>query len=132
MLRTVLNGNCEILAAFFYVYRALGFGFLESVYCNALCVYLQRIGLKVEREVPIRVIFDGVVVGKFRADILINDRILIEVKASKALTDADEKQLMNYLKGTRIEIGYILHFGPTPQFRRKVFTNDRKQVPAAV
>ena len=130
LLEAVLSE--QILAAFFYVYRALGFGFLESVYRNALSVQLRKSGRKVEREVPIDVLFEGVVVGRFKADILVNDRIMIEVKASKALTDADDKQLMNYLKGTRIEIGYILHFGPTPQFRRRVFTNDRKQVPAAV
>ncbi|HYC52524.1 MAG TPA: GxxExxY protein [Gemmatimonadaceae bacterium] len=130
LLESVLSE--QILAAFYYVYRALGFGFLESVYCNALCVQLQRSGLKVEREVPIEVVFEGVVVGRFRADILVNDRIMIEVKATKFLTDADDKQLMNYLKGTRIEIGYILHFGPTPQFRRKVFTNDRKGAVATV
>ena len=130
LLEAVLSE--QILAAFFYVYRALGFGFLESVYCNALCVQLRKIGLDIQREVPIDVLFDGVVVGKFRADILVNNRILIEVKASKALTEADDKQLMNYLKGTRIEVGYLLHFGPTPQFRRKVFTNDRKDAPAAV
>jgi GxxExxY protein len=130
LLEAVLSE--QILAAFFYVYRALGFGFLESVYRNALAVHLGRMGLKVECEVPIEVVFDGVIVGRFRGDILVNGRILIEVKATKSLTDADDKQLMNYLKGTSIEIGYILHFGPTPQFRRKVFTNDRKQMPAAV
>ena len=98
----------------------------------AAALQLRKIGLKVEREVPIEVVFDGVVVGRFKADILVNDRIMIEVMASKTLTDADDGQLLNYLKGTRIEIGYILHFGPTPQFRRKVFTNDRKTDAATV
>ena len=72
LLEAVLSE--QILAAFFYVYKALGFGFLESVYRNALCVRLQKIGLTVEREVPVEVVFDGVVVGRFRADIVVNDR----------------------------------------------------------
>ena len=115
-----------ILAAFFTVYKALGFGFLESVYVNALCVELQRRGVKARRQVPVEVTYEGVVVGTYRCDILVEERVLLEVKAAKALSQADERQMLNYLRATRIELGLLLHFGPQPRFRRWILTNDRK------
>lgn len=124
MLEAELTG--AIIAAFFVVYRGLGYGFLESVYANALCVELRRRGFKVQREVRVEVVYEGVVVGAFRADIVVNDRVLVEVKAAKALSSAEERQVLNYLKSTRLEVALLLHFGPQPRFRRWIFTNDRK------
>jgi GxxExxY protein len=115
-----------VVAAFFAVYRALGFGFLESVYANAMAVELARRGVRVRREVPIEVVYEGVVVGVFRCDMLADDKIMIENKASKVLSTADQRQVLNYLRSTRIEIAYLLHFGPQPHFRRWILTNDRK------
>lgn len=116
-----------ILDAFFVVYRTLGFGFLESVYANALCVELQRRGVKAQRQVPVEVMYAGVVVGKYRCDIVADDKVLLETKASKALSAADERQVLNYLRATRIELAFLLHFGPQPRFRRWILTNDRKR-----
>lgn len=115
-----------ILDCFFVVYRRLGFGFLESVYGNALCLELQRRDVRAQRQVPIEVVYDGVTVGTYRADIIANDKVLIETKATKVLSAADERQVLNYLKATNIELAFLLHFGPQPRFRRWVLTNSRK------
>lgn len=115
-----------ILDCFFVVYRRLGFGFLESVYGNALCLELQRRDVRAQRQVPIEVVYDGVTVGTYRADIIANDKVLIETKATKVLSPADERQVLNYLKATNIELAFLLHFGPQPRFRRWVLTNSRK------
>jgi GxxExxY protein len=116
----------QLLDSFFAVYREHGFGFLEGVYSNSMAVELQDLGLEVLREVPVEVSYRGVPVGRYRLDLVVNDRLLVEVKATKALTDADERQLLNYLRASRLEIGYLLHFGPVPAFRRFIYTNDRK------
>jgi GxxExxY protein len=116
----------QIIGSFFPVYRDLGFGFLEPVCVNALSVELRSRGLKVQREVPFEVVYRGVPVGKYRADLIVENRVLVEVKASKAISEADETQLLNYLKATNIEVGLLLHCGPKPAFRRLLYTNDRK------
>lgn len=116
----------QILAAFFPVYRDLGFGFLEPVYSNSFAVELQKRGIPFKREVPLHVLFCGVDVGFYRADFIVDERVLVEVKATQALSDADERQLLNYLKASRIEVGLLLHFGPSPKFRRRVYANERK------
>ena len=102
------------------VHRELGPGFLESVYQNALAHELQKAGLKVVCECPIRVAYDGVDVGVFAADMLVEDRILIENKAVQTLSTAHEVQLVHYLTATRIDIGLLLNFGAESlQFKRK-------------
>jgi GxxExxY protein len=116
----------RIIRAFYRVYDWLGFGFLESVYRNALAKALGDMGVTFEREVPVDVWFEGKQVGHFRADFLVDGKVLVEVKASQALVEADRKQLMNYLRGTRIELGLLLHFGPKPKIARIIYTNDRK------
>lgn len=112
----------SILAAFYAVYRVFGFGFLEAIYTNALGVELGRRGLKAAREVPIEVFYDGVPVGTYRFDMLVNDRVLVEVKAARAIMEADDRQLLNYLRAARVEVGLLLHFGPKAQFKRLVYT----------
>ena len=124
MLEATLSA--QVLAAFFRVYRELGYGFLEAVYVNALFVELTKRGLAVKREVLVEVMYQGVSVGTYRIDLLVNNRIMLEVKSTKTIIDGDERQLLNYLKATTIEVGFLLHFGPEPSFRRRILTNDRK------
>jgi GxxExxY protein len=116
----------RIIGAFFRVHQHLGFGFLEAVYVNALAVELQLCRISFGREVPIEVIYRGVSVGTYRLDMIVEDRIIIEVKSSKGITDADERQLLNYLHASRFELGLLLHFGAQGKFKRFVYSNNRK------
>ena len=118
----------KIIQAFYKVYNTLGYGFLEKVYQKALLIELRRIGFKCQEEVPIKVYYDGHDVGDYRADIIVDHCIIIENKASEALCEENEYQLINYLKATEIEVGLLLNFGKKPEFRRKIFTNDRKKL----
>ena len=115
-----------ILTCFYQVYNDLGYGFLERVYQNALYYALIDEGLKCETEKMIKVYHNERVVGDYRADLLVEDCILLELKTSEEISPANEKQLINYLKATTIEVGYLLNFGKKPQFSRKVFSNNRK------
>lgn len=115
-----------ILNAFYFVYNKLGFGFLEKVYRNALMHELRRRGFKVECEVPIYVYYDEVIVGNYYADLVVNDLVLIELKAVDAVSPDHEKQTINYLKASNIEVALILNFGPRPKAIRKVFDNNLK------
>ena len=115
-----------ILACFYRVYNDLGYGFLERVYQNALYYALIDEGLQCEAEKSVKVYHNGRVVGDYRADLLVENCVLLELKASEELSPANEKQLINYLKATDIEVGLLLNFGKRPQFRRKVFSNDKK------
>ena len=107
-----------IIAAFYEVYNALGFGFLESVYAKALEIALRRRGLRVEREVACEIYFMGEKGGLHRADILVEGRIVIEVKASQNLADFSKRQLLNYVTAFGLRLGILLHFGPKPSFHR--------------
>ncbi|HEU4997110.1 MAG TPA: GxxExxY protein [Gemmatimonadaceae bacterium] len=111
-----------IIAAFFEVYNALGFGFLESVYARAMEVALGRRGLLVQREVP--VVFDGVEVGRHRLDMLVERRIVLEIKSTERLSDVPKRQLRNYLAATNLELGIILHFGPKAEYHRVLYTKQ--------
>lgn len=119
----------EIIGAFYHVYNALGYGFLEAVYQNALMVTLRKRGHAVEVRQPVEVRFEGVVVGKYFADLIVNRLVIIELKSVETLCDAHEAQLLNYLRATDIEVGLLLNFGPKPQVKRKVFPNARKDNP---
>lgn len=117
----------KILRAFFTkVYRRLGYGFLEKVYVNALAIELRRMGMKVAEQVRILVYYDGIVVGEYYADLVVEDLVIVECKAIKKLDDDDEAQLLNYLRATPYEVGLLLNFGPKPDFRRKAFDNANK------
>jgi GxxExxY protein len=111
----------RVIGAFFETYNELGFGFLESVYENALGMQLESLGLAVKRQYPILVQFKQRVVGEFRADLLVEDCMIIEIKAVNSLAAVHEAQLINYLKATGIRVGLLLNFGRRPQFRRKIF-----------
>ena len=112
------------IKAFFNVYNKLGFGFLEKVYENAMFVELRKFGLFVQRQVPVKVHYDNVLVGDYYADIIVNDVLILELKAMESLCPEHEAQLLNYLRATDIEIGLLLNFGKKPQFKRKVWTNE--------
>ena len=117
----------KILKAFFTkVYRRLGYGFLERVYVKALVIELRRMGLKVEEQVKILVFYDGIAVGEYYADLVVEGLVIVECKAIKQLGDDDEAQLLNYLRATPYEVGLLLNFGPKPDFRRKAFDNANK------
>ncbi|MCJ7433365.1 MAG: GxxExxY protein [Anaerolineales bacterium] len=115
-----------IIAAYYVVYNTLGYGFLEKVYENALILELQKRGLTVKQQMPIRVYYEGQVIGEYFADLLVNDLVILELKAAEEIIKAHENQLVNYLKATNLEVGLILNFGPEPKFKRKIFTNSRK------
>lgn len=116
----------EIIEAFYEVYNTLGYGFLERVYQNALYQELKRRGFDCKAQQQIKVYFKGLEVGEYYADILVNDHIILELKAADRLCREHELQLINYLKATEMEIGLLLNFGERPQVRRKIYTNDRK------
>jgi GxxExxY protein len=116
-----------VIRLFYRVYDRLGFGFLESVYANALALEFVAAGLVFEREAPVEAWYRENCVGRFRPDFLIDSRVVVELKASQVLTDPDRAQLLNYLRCSRREVGLLLHFGPKASFQRMIYTNDRKQ-----
>jgi len=115
-----------IIKAFYTVYNALGYGFLEKVYANALAIELRKLGLEVVQEARIAVYYEGQLVGEYSADLLVGGAVIVELKAAKTLLDEHEAQLLNYLKATPYEVGLLLNFGPKHEFRRKAFDNARK------
>lgn len=112
----------RVIGAFFDTYNELGFGFLESVYERALTIRLKECDLRVACQVPIQVRFHRQVVGVFRADLLVEGCLLVEIKAVPQITTAHEAQLLNYLKATGTQLGLLLNFGPRPEFRRRIFS----------
>ena len=110
----------EIIAAFFTVYNALGYGLLESVYVNALSIELRARGQRVAREVPIEVRYLDQIAGRFRLDMVVDDRVLIECKATEILTPAARPQVFNYLRCSSYPVALLFHFGPTPKHYRFV------------
>ena len=115
----------KILKAFYRVYNTLGYGFLEKVYENAMLLELRDLGLRCERQKPIEVFYKEHQIGEYFADLIVEDCVIIELKAAEGLVEEHEYQLINYLKATEIEVGLLLNFGKKPQFKRKVFTNPR-------
>jgi GxxExxY protein len=116
-----------IIKAFFKVYNTLGYGFLEKVYHNAFLIELKKLGFVIKSQYPITVLYEEYEVGEYYADIIVDDCIIIENKATEGLREEHEFQLINYLKATSIEVGLLFNFGKTPSFKRKYFTNDRKK-----
>jgi len=108
----------EIIGAFYEVYNALGYGFLERLYKRALEIALRRRGLTVEREFPIAVSFQGQEIGHHRLDMFVERRVVVEVKSTRQLTDADRRQLLSGVNAANVEVGLLLHFGPNADFRR--------------
>jgi GxxExxY protein len=118
-----------IIKAYYKVYNTLGYGFLEKVYENAMMIELKKQGLEPVQQKPIVVYYENEVVGDYFADILVNNQVIVELKAKAELIEKDEAQLLNYLKATDIEVGLALNFGPKPGIMRKVFDNEKKHNP---
>jgi GxxExxY protein len=117
----------KILEIYFRVYNRLGYGFLEKVYENAMMIEFEKEGLRATAQYPISVRYDGRVIGEYYADILVGDKVILEIKAARSLGPENEAQLLNYLRATDIEVGLLLNFGPEPEIRRKVFDNAKKR-----
>jgi len=116
----------KIIKFFYRVYNKLGYGFLEKVYENAMMIELVKEGISAVAQSPIKVTYEGKIIGEYYADILVDDKVIVEIKAARNLVLEHEAQLLNYLKATNIEVGLLLNFGPKPEIKRKVYDNFRK------
>jgi GxxExxY protein len=117
----------KIIAAFYHVYNALGYGFLESVYQKAMLIELQKQNLAVQPHLAVCVYYEGQSVGEFFPDLVVEDLVIVELKGVKVLATEHEAQLLDYLNATRFEVGLLLNFGPKPQIKRKIFDNQMKK-----
>ena len=117
----------RVLVTFFDVYNELGAGFLESIYQGALVRALSAGQLHVDREVPIDVFFRHEVIGRYYADLVVENRVVVEIKAMRAIIPEHRAQLLHYLRSTAMEVGLLLNFGPRPQFQRLVYSNQLKR-----
>ena len=124
LLEADLTGR--IIKCFYRVYDALGFGFLESVYRQALLLELAAEGLTAVSEASLDVWYRDRKIGHFRADILVEGRVIVEIKASELLSPDAQKQLLNYLRAGKVEVGLLLHFGPKPKFQRLIHSRGNK------
>ena len=115
-----------IIKCYYKVYNKLGYGFLEEVYERALLIELGKEGYKCLQQCPVDVYYESDIVGYYLADIIVNGKIIIEIKAAENLSEAHEAQLTNYLKATEIEVGLLLNFGKKPAFKRRVFSSGFK------
>lgn len=115
----------KIIKAFYQVYNTLGYGFLEKVYENAIIIELKSMGINVEKQKPIKVYYKEQQVGEYYADLIIEDVVIVELKATESLCEEHEFQLINYLKATDIEVGLLLNFGKSPEIKRKVFSTKK-------
>ncbi len=120
------NLTSHIIQAAYNVYNCLGYGFLESVYEKSFQKELKLLGINSERQVPVQVFYKTEMVGDFRADLVVEGAVIVELKAVEKIHPIHEVQLVNYLRGTELEVGLLFNFGPELSFKRKIFTNDRK------
>jgi GxxExxY protein len=116
----------KILQGFYEVYNVLGDGFLESIYEKALTLVLTGYGLKVEIQKPITVYFRNIILGEFKPDLVVNDVVIIELKAVKTIVPEHEAQVINYLKASGIEVALLLNFGRKPEFKRFILDGQKK------
>jgi GxxExxY protein len=116
----------KIIKIFYRVYNNLGYGFLEKVYENAMMIEFKKEGIFAVAQFAIKVFYGGEVIGEYYADIVVDNKVIVEIKAAKHLVEENEAQLLNYLKATDIEVGLLLNFGTKPEFKRKAFDNLRK------
>ncbi len=112
---------------FYAVYNELGFGFFEVVYGRAMVVALRQAGLRVETEVAIPVSFRGELIGIFKADIVVEGKVILELKVADQIMKSHQAQLTHYLRSSTLEVGLILNFGESPKARRVEFLNERKR-----
>lgn len=117
----------SIIGIYYDVYNELGYGFLEKVYHNAMIIELKKRGFEIENQKKINVFYKKEIVGEYIPDIIVNNKVILELKTVEYLLDIHENQILNYLKATDCEVGIVLNFGKDPQFTRKIFTNDLKK-----
>jgi len=117
----------KIISAFYKVYNNLGYGFLEKVYENSLLIELRKMNLECQQQCPIKVYYNAEIVGEYFSDILVEGKVILELKAAEFLCEEHEYQLLNYLRATDIEVGLLLNFGKKPGISRKIFSNQRKE-----
>ncbi len=116
----------KIIKIFYRVYNKLGYGFLEKIYENAMAIELEKEGVPAVRQSPIQVFYDQNLIGEYSADILVDNKIIVEIKAARRLVEEHEAQILNYLKARKMEVGLLLNFGPKPEISRRAFDNSRK------
>jgi GxxExxY protein len=115
----------SVIRAFYDVYNTLGYGFLENLYIRALEEELKSRGHSVAREYALRVIYNGIDIGAQRIDMVVDGKVVIEVKSTEHLHPSAIRQVYSYLRGTGLEVGLLLHFGPQPKFYRQIWKTDR-------
>jgi GxxExxY protein len=115
-----------IIKTFYEVYNELGYGFLEKVYQNSLYLELKNKGYKVEAQKKINVYYKGTEVGEYFADLIVENAVILELKAADCIIKDFENQILNYLRATDCEVGLLLNFGKKPEFKRKIYENNRK------
>jgi GxxExxY protein len=120
--------TAKIIQAFYKVYNTLGYGFLEKVYENAIRIEISKSGLNVEQQKNIKVYYDSEQVGDYYADLLVENLVIVELKAAETICDEHETQLSNYLKATDIEVGLLINFGKKAEIKRKIFLNKNKKL----
>ncbi|SDX91291.1 GxxExxY protein [Flavobacterium degerlachei] len=116
-----------IIKTFYEVYNELGYGFLEKVYQNSMYLELKNKGYQVEAQKMIKVYYKGAEVGEYYADLIVENLIILELKAADSIVKDFENQILNYLRSTDCEVGLLLNFGKRPEFKRKIFENNRKK-----
>ena len=116
-----------IIKTFYEVYNELGYGFLEKVYQNSMYLELKNKGYQVEAQKKIKVYYKGAEVGEYYADLIVENLIILELKAVDYIVKDFENQILNYLRSTDCEVGLLLNFGKKPEFKRKILENNRKK-----
>jgi GxxExxY protein len=116
----------KIIETFYRVYNRLGYGFLEKAYENALVIEFRKAGIHVLSQAPLRVFYESQIIGEYCADLLVDGKVIVQIKATRKLLQEHKAQLLNYLKASDIEVGLLLNFGPRPEVKRKAFDNRRK------
>ena len=116
----------KIIGIFYKVYNNLGYGFLENVYENAMMLDFKKENISAVSQYAIKVFYEDEIVGEYFVDILVDSKVIVEIKAARNLALEHEAQLLNYLKATDKEVGLLLNFGPKPEIKRKIFDNIRK------
>ena len=115
-----------IIDSFFHSYNRLDYGFPEAIYAAAMQRELAKARLRVDREVNTNVYYDGIILGRFRLDMIVGKAVVVEIKAAPRVTPEFQRQVFNYLRATNLEVGLLLNYGPRPEFRRYLCTTDRK------
>jgi GxxExxY protein len=121
-----------IIGAFYALHNELGYGFLEAVYSNGLAVLLRNAGYRVDREAQFKIEFHGKIIGRYRADLIVDDKVVVEVKCARALDPMHSAQLLNYLRASGLEVGLVLNFGRSAEIKRVASSpQERRRVRAS-